>query len=172
MILRVFLWVAVVAAAIVAVMALIGWMLPVAHRASRSTTVPAPRESVYTLVSDVERFPRWRSRLSSVELLPPIDGRPRFREIGKDGAITYVVDASIPGERHVTRIADSSLPFGGRWTFELEPSANGTTLRITEDGEVYNPIFRFVSRFVMGHASTIDGYLRDVEKHFGGLGAG
>jgi hypothetical protein len=37
-------------------------------------------------------------------------------------------------------------------------------LRITEDGEVYNPVFRFVSRFVMGHTATMDKYLADVGK--------
>jgi len=38
-------------------------------------------------------------------------------------------------------------------------TGNATTLRITENGEVYNVIFRFVSRFVMGHSATIDKYL-------------
>jgi hypothetical protein len=61
-------------------------------------------------------------------------------------------------------IADSTLPFGGKWTYELTPSGTGTMLRITEDGEVYNPVFRFVSRFVMGHTATMDKYLADVGK--------
>jgi hypothetical protein len=68
----------------------------------------------------------------------------------------------------VSRIADRSLPFGGRWTFELSPAPGGTLLRITEDGEVYNPIFRFVSRFVFGHDRTINGYLEDLERHLAG----
>jgi hypothetical protein len=33
-------------------------------------------------------------------------------------------------------------------------------VRITENGEVYNPLFRFVSRYVIGHNRTIDAYLR------------
>ena len=33
-------------------------------------------------------------------------------------------------------------------------------VRITEDGEVYNPIFRFVSRFVFGQTRMLDAYLR------------
>jgi hypothetical protein len=40
----------------------------------------------------------------------------------------------------------------------------GSELRITEEGEVYNPIFRFVSRFIMGHTATIDSYLSAVRK--------
>jgi hypothetical protein len=33
-------------------------------------------------------------------------------------------------------------------------------VQITEDGEVYNPVFRFVSRFILGHTRTMDFYLR------------
>ena len=60
----------------------------------------------------------------------------------------------------VTRIADRSLPFGGTWTYVLAPDGNGTRLTITEHGEVYNPIFRFVSRFIIGHTGTMEGVLR------------
>ena len=45
------------------------------------------------------------------------------------------------------------------------PDASRVT--ITERGWVSNPIFRFVSRFVMGHTSTLDAYLRALGKHFG-----
>jgi hypothetical protein len=90
-----------------------------------------------------------------------------FREEGADGAILYEVDSAVPDRLLVTRIADRSLPFGGKWTYELIPSGDSTTLRITEDGEVYNPLFRFVSRFVMGHHATIDQYLGDLARKFG-----
>jgi hypothetical protein len=32
---------------------------------------------------------------------------------------------------------------------------------------VGNPIFRFVSRYVMGHHATMDGMLKEVAKKFG-----
>jgi hypothetical protein len=31
---------------------------------------------------------------------------------------------------------------------------------VGENGEIYNPFFRFVSRYIVGHHRTIDGYLR------------
>jgi len=54
-----------------------------------------------------------------------------------------------------------------RWTYTLVPAGDSTTLRIVEDGEVYNPIFRLVSRFVLGHNFTIDQFLRDIGKKVG-----
>ncbi|MGH9824216.1 MAG: LIC10604 family protein, partial [Blastocatellia bacterium] len=67
----------------------------------------------------------------------------------------------------VTRIADANLPFGGSWKYEIEKAGDGSIITITEDGEVYNPVFRFVSRFIMGHSATIEGYLKDLGNKFG-----
>jgi hypothetical protein len=66
----------------------------------------------------------------------------------------------------VTRIADKTLTFGGAWTYELSPQGGGTRLVITEHGEVYNPLFRFMSRFVFGHTATLDRYLADLGRVF------
>jgi hypothetical protein len=88
-----------------------------------------------------------------------VDGRPRWRERDRHGTITYEVTESVPPGRLVTRIADDGLPFGGTWTYQVTPDAGGSTLTVTEDGVVRNPVFRFVSRFVTGHTATIDAYL-------------
>jgi hypothetical protein len=62
----------------------------------------------------------------------------------------------------------SGLPFGGTWTFEVTPIGDGgSVVRITEDGEVYNPVFRFVSRYFMGYTATIDSYLKALGAKFG-----
>jgi hypothetical protein len=64
----------------------------------------------------------------------------------------------------VTRIADPDQPFGGTWTFELTRAGAGTRVTITERGEVYNPIFRFLSRFVFGHTATLESCLLALER--------
>ena len=69
--------------------------------------------------------------------------------------------------RLMTRIADSDQPFGGTWTFLLIPTPTGSQITITEDGEVYNPMFRFMSRFVFGHTATMDLFLRALGERFG-----
>jgi uncharacterized protein YndB with AHSA1/START domain len=147
---------------VVLIVLLVGWSLPVKHSATGEATFNSSPESLYQLITDVDRFPQWRSSVKSIERLPDSAGKKRFREVGSDGTILYEVDSALPGQRLVTRIADRSLPFGGSWTHELIPRGDSTTLRITENGEVYNPIFRFVSRFVFGHTATIEKYLADV----------
>ena len=85
----------------------------------------------------------------------------KWREYGRHGEkITYEVVESDPPSKLITRIADPHLPFGGTWTYQITPTAHGSTLTITENGEIYNPIFRFVSRYLQGYTATIDNYLK------------
>lgn len=65
------------------------------------------------------------------------------------------------------RFPDGGLPFGGTWTFEIAPAATGgSDLRVREDGEIYNVIFRFMARFFFGYTASIEGYLRDLGTKF------
>ena len=163
-------WVLVVVgsiAVLVAVVAVIGALLPKAHRASRWVVLKKTPREVYAVISDTANAPGWRHDLQKVEVLPPVHGLKCFRETGAHGAITYEVIEDRPGELFVSKIADENLPFGGQWTFEFASAGAGTRLRLTEEGEVRNVIFRFVARYIFGHAASIEGYLRNLGKKLG-----
>ena len=145
----------------------VGVMLPKAHVVARTITLHQTPEAVFAVMSDFKNAPTWRPDVQSVELLPPEGGAVRFREKSTNGVITYeVVESKAPG-RLVTRIADPGLPFGGKWIYEISSEPGGCRVDITERGEVYNPVFRFVSRFVLGQTRTLDNYLRNLARHFG-----
>lgn len=142
----------------------IGWTLPVGHRASRSVTVQAPPDTVFQTISEFARLAEWRSDVSRVE----VEGAPgpgqRIREFGSNGEIPYVVEEFDPPRRLRTRIGGTGMAFGGTWTFELAAApGGGTTIGVTEDGEIYNAFFRVMARFVFGYESTIDAYLRNLQ---------
>ena len=147
----------------VLVVVVIGWRLPVAHVATSSVQLNAAPDSVFALISKPEEYAAWRSDVKKVEVTTE-QGVTRFREEGSNGPILFEITERVPPRRFVTRIADKSLPFGGRWIYEITPTAAGSELRITEEGEVYNPVFRFVSRFIMGHTATIESFLAAVKK--------
>jgi hypothetical protein len=137
-------WIWIVLVGVVAVVAIIaacGAMLPVSHVASR----------------------RARFKQQPAAIWAAIDREKTFREDG----VNYEVTRSEAPRLLETRITDKNLPYGGSWTYEIASTDGGSELRITERGEVYNPIFRFVSRFIMGHTATIDKTLRDLGKRFG-----
>ena len=81
--------------------------------------------------------------------------------------MNYELVEDVPTSRMVTRIRDTDLGYAGQWTYEFAPENGGTLVTITENGEVSNVIFRFMSRYVFGQTATIDSYLSSLAKHFG-----
>ena len=159
------LYIAGAVAALVAIVAVIGFLLPKTHTATRRARYRQPPEAIYAAISGP---PDWRPDVKKYEELPEVNGRKRWREVtGWGDAVLYELQEADPPRRFVTRIADDSLPYGGTWTFEITAEQSGSALRITENGEVRNPIFRFLSRTVFSQTATIETYLRSLAAKFG-----
>jgi hypothetical protein len=170
------LWIVGGAIAIVALVAIIGMMLPKGHVTTRAAKFRESPDAVWSAITTVQDFPKWRPGLQSVEQLSTTSGHSVWLERSGTGwnaqEIPYQVLESTPPAgyapgRLVAKIADPKLPFGGSWTYGVASADGGTVLRITERGEVYNPIFRFVSNFFMSQTKTMEDYLNALGKKFG-----
>ncbi len=154
-------------ALLIGIVAAIGAMLPKGHIAARSIRLRRSPAEIWRMLTDVGAYPSWRKDLSSVEILDGEAGRLLWRETSRHGAISMRMEEVSPERRMVTRIVGDRLPFGGYWVWELRPDGDGTLVTVTEHGEVYNPIFRFMSRFILGHGATMEAYLRDLAAALG-----
>lgn len=151
--------------ALAAVVYGVGAMLPRDHVASAEAIVAARPADVAVLVRDVERQPRWRGSVDSIEVLGRRPGGGlRYVERSGSDSITFDFAEEVPGARFRSTIADPALPFGGAWTISLAPAATGTRISLEERGEVRDPLYRFFSRFVFGHEGTMRAYLADLER--------
>ena len=147
---------------------LVGLALPKAHTATSRVTVPAAREAVWELLTDFQNQAAWRPDVKKIEHRADVEEKPAWVEHNSFGKLPMYLQASDEPSRMVTRIIDEGMPFGGSWTYELREIEGGTDVRITENGVVYNPIFRFMSRFVMGYHGTMDAFLKHLNRKFGG----
>jgi len=126
---------------LVVLMALIGFMLPRDHVASRTARLPSPPPDV------------WREMVA-------LSLEPRFQQ-----GIRFEIDedrppaGAAPGVR-ITRIADDKLPFGGRWIYEVAGEEGVSRITITEEGFVKNPLFRFLSATVFKQTATMEKFIR------------
>jgi uncharacterized protein YndB with AHSA1/START domain len=161
------LWATLVLVGALGAVAVIGWWLPVGHEASRTSQFDHSPQRVYDVVADVGDYASWFDGVTRIEMLDSGNGKVRFREHTTSGPVTMEVEEARSPSRFVTRIADPDQPFGGTWTFDIERDGAGTRLTITERGEVYNPIFRFMARFVFGYTGTMEGYLASLRKKLG-----
>lgn len=161
------LWVFLVLAGVLVLITLVGWLLPKAHTVTREARFRQPPEEIWKTITDIDAMPAWRQGLKSVKRLPDKNGLPAWVETSDSGTIPFETVVSEPPAKLTVRIADPKLPFGGTWTYEITPAPGGSALRIREDGEVYNPVFRFLARFVFGYSGTIDTYLKSMSRKFG-----
>lgn len=150
---------------LVLIVVVTGALLPKRHVATRSAEFKASPDQLFALVAGPQN---WRPDVAKCEDIPDSSGRRLQRETSKRGeTMTYELLDVNPPHSLERRIATPNLPYSGSWTFVFTPGAGGTKVRITEDGEVYNPVFRFVTRFITGETATIDAYLRAMGKATG-----
>lgn len=153
--------VVIVLVALVLGVTIVGIALPQNHVAQRSAHLSVTPDKAWSAISDVAGYPTWRSDVASVEMLPSVGGKTAWREVSSKGnKLAFEATTSDAPSHLVTLITDKGIPFGGSWDYRIVPEGTGSRITITENGEVYNPIFRFVSRFVMGHTATLDSYLK------------
>jgi hypothetical protein len=162
-------WLLLAAGALIAclgVVYLVGAMLPRDHHATRQGHFRAKPEVIYAVLAGP---PDWRPDVKAYGDLPERNGRRQWWEQDAHRQkVTFELVEDHPPSRRVVRIADQGLPFGGRWTFEIATASDGgADLRIHEDGEIYNVMFRFLARFFFGYHSSIEGFLRDWGAKFG-----
>ncbi len=149
-----------------------GALLPEAHVASVSAAFQQPPETLWPTITDFASWPSWNPGVVSMERLADREGRAVWLLTDANGRIpTEIIEAAAPTSgrpgRLVTRIADPDLPFGGSWTWDIARSEDGCVVTITEAGEIYNPSFRFISRFVSGYTATAESFLRALGRKFG-----
>jgi hypothetical protein len=149
------------------VMIVIGMMLPKAHVASRMIHLNQPAETVWATVTDFANWTDWNTRITSMVRMDDQDGCEVWNMKSSFGDMPSAIVERVAPSRLVTKIADPKLPFGGTWTWRIEPDADGCTVRITEDGEIYNPFFRFMSRYIFGYDGTMKGFLLALGQKYG-----
>lgn len=157
------IWIVAGIAIVGALVVIIGYCLPKGHSATVTAQVALPPEAVYALLTDVDKYPAWRPGVKALTRQPDRDGRPAWTEEVSGMKIPLYFERMERPSLLVARIADPSLPFGGTWTYRIAPAAGGTQVTITEDGEVYNPFFRFMSRFVFGYQATLNEFAKSLE---------
>ncbi|HEY9412353.1 MAG TPA: SRPBCC family protein [Jiangellaceae bacterium] len=162
-------WVVIAVGILALVVGLVAWsgaLLPVNHKVVRQADLPRPRDEVWRDLEAVEAFPSWRPQVKRVEVGSE-GGQLTWREFGRGGTIALRAVTSDPPARRVVEIADPDLPYGGAWTYDLTDTSTGSTLKITEDGEITNVIYRFMSRYVLGYTDTIDSFLAALGAKYG-----
>ena len=164
---KVLLIVAGILGVLILAVLVIGFLTPEEHRASRTLKTKQAPQAVWDAINDHANEPKWRDDVASVTSVGERNGKPVWQENYKDGnTLQLATTESKPPTRMVREIAEEG-PFSGRWEIDITPTPEGSNVKITEVGKVSNPIFRFISKYVLGHTSQMTTYLTSLAKKFG-----
>lgn len=146
-----------------------GALLPPEHVATSTIKLAAKPADVWATITDWRSFKSWRKGLTAVEELPSRDkSTDGWVEVMGSMRIPLRVEKSEPEKLLVTHIATDTLPFGGSWSWQLEPTATGgTKVTTSEHGHVSSLPFRFLSKYAFGHHKTLNDVHRALAAKFG-----
>ena len=143
--------------------------LPTHTRHTRAIALKQTPEAVFSLLSDVEKFPAWNHNLEKVEILPPIEGKDATRQVFKGGMTMTVVTTESLAPTHLVRTVrdvSGNVFSSGSWTYEITPTNDGCEVALTEKSYIPNPMSR-LTVWLSGSTHYIDQHLVDLGKHFG-----
>ena len=142
----------------------IGSRLPRQHEVVLSVNLNADIQAVWHLLNDFKAYPEWRPSVVRVQRLSDHQGKEVWQESDRHGHdVAYATMESIFNERIIRRIVTPGLPYGGQWILALSPTSSGCSLSITEQGEIYNPMFKIMSKYVFGYDASIKRFIADVK---------
>jgi hypothetical protein len=153
---KIALIVVLVIVALVIIMILIGRMLPEGHVAMQSKTFSSSQDEVWKVISGVSDWKSWRSDVHDLT----ITSDSTF----KADDVEYLMSIVEPGASFTTTIITKDLPYGGMWHYLIEKEGDGCKLTVTEIGDVYNPMFRFMSKYIFGHDGSLKEYMKVLSK--------
>lgn len=158
----------VVIVALILAVVIVGALLPEEHHASRTLITKQSPLAIWDTINDHANEQQWRSDVANVTSLGERNGKPVWRENYKDGnKVTLITTESKSPTRMVRELTDLDGPFSGRWEIDIAPTPEGSDITVTEIGKVSNPLFRFVSKFIIGHTTFMERYLRGLAGKFG-----
>ena len=143
-----------------------GARMPSTHSISVTGVVQAPPEKVFGLITDVKNGSNWRPEVKSVTTLAPDQRRDHWVEhLAYHQYMTFLALDTVPTTLRRVKLDDPKAAYGGTWTYELAPgpTAASTTVKITEDGYINPPVYRFVMARVMGPTKNLDTYMKDLQ---------
>lgn len=141
----------------------VGMALPARHTVARRVVIPRPREEIWARIVDFAGQTAWRPDVKRPIRLDDHDGHEVWRDAGDLALETIEI---MPPERLVRRVVANRM-FGGTWTVTLRQAPGGTEVAVTESGEVFHPLFRTVSKFVIGHDRSVRAYLTNLARSLG-----
>ncbi|CAO3607314.1 unnamed protein product [Mucor hiemalis] len=156
----------------------IGLLVPASHIVSRSSTFKIKPQRLWTILTDVSKYPQWQPKIEKVLIDETSGDETVFVEYSIKKRHTVIIHHERIANKCLLRILEerpiaaapvsSKIPtFSGSWTFDISQEKEDddqVTLKITEQGVIKKPLVRVTHLLMFGFHSRIDRFLNDLHK--------
>ena len=144
----------------------IGILLPARHSEEARMRLGASAETVWAVLTDLDRLPDWRRDLRRVERLPDAEGQVRWLEVRLAGrAATYRRVESVSPRRLVIQSSEPNC----RWVYQIRALDWGSELAVREERTIANPLARTFAA-IFGDRDRVEGLTGDLRRRLTGRG--
>jgi hypothetical protein len=146
---------------LIAIVYLIGLLMNVKHEATiQREFKKIGMDEILSVIKDYKGYANWWSGIKELT----IDSVNHWTEKNSHGdKVSYRLEMGDEKGKLITRILNKDLAYGGFWEFTFTSIDDGCSIKIVENGEVYNPLFRFMAKYIFGHETTLKNYMNDLE---------
>ena len=137
---------------LVALVFLIGWLLPPTREGRAERVIAAPPDRVLAVIADVEAQPDWR------EVGTVTRTAEGWEEVTPRGERIAFLAEEMTETRIRLRFA-SDAGYTGAWEAVLEPVAEGTRIAVVERATVPSPLGRIIARLMFDPDAFATTYL-------------
>lgn len=142
-----------------------GYSLPQLSHITLSQSFNRPTNYIWKLIFEFQNYPKWRENIYAVEKTTDVGKHIAWKEINGHGVVTpfqlinfkryRLITLQETGENHLN---------SGKWHFQLTASDDkkSTTLTITEDRLIPNPLTRAINYLFDNRTKNIDSYFRSI----------
>ncbi len=143
---------------LVLIVTIAGLFFPEKHTGLITREFKQSPEEIWALITDRSNELSWRTDLKNMDRLPDRNGDEVWKEKTHRGqTLITVTTEQVPNEKLVRKLVDHKW-YGGTWIVELTKTAKGAKVLFTENGEIYNPLIRFMFNVVFSRTPTIVEY--------------
>jgi hypothetical protein len=146
---------------LIAIIYLIGSLMNVKHVATiQREFKKTSSNEILSLITNYKEYASWRSGIKELT----VDSVNHWTEKNSHGdKVSYRLEMGDEKGKLMTRILNKDLTYGGFWEFTITTMDDGCSVKIVENGEVYNPLFRFMAKYIFGHETTLKNYMNDLD---------
>jgi Polyketide cyclase / dehydrase and lipid transport len=144
-----------------------GYSLPVEHKTTMQRHYDKKADELWDIIVDYRKYSQWRQNVYEVNEMPAKGVYEAWKEVDANGrSVAFEIVGYLPGVQMIIEMTDTTLPYGGSWTFDLLPDATGTVVKITENGKIDNLVLRVIAHLVTGYTSSMNAWLNSLDNKF------